>query len=328
MKALAANGNRRHAETAASHLLTHVPIGRPWDTVAHVIAGLTGANLESADTLYVLDDKQSLVGAAPICALLRADPATRLGDVMTAGPPSVRLETDQERVATQALKHDLVSIPVVDGDGRFRGVVPPLALLRVLRHEHVEDLHRLAGIRHDTKVARAALEAPPARRARHRLPWLLVGLVGSTLSAILMSRFEGLLEAQIAVAFFIPGIVYLAGAIGTQTQAIAVRGLSLTDVPIRRMIWSEVKTGALIGTILALLAFAGVVVAFRNVRLALAVGASILSAGMTAAAVGIGFPALLAHLKGDPAFGSGPLATIVQDILSLLIYFAVVSLLM
>src|SRR5688572_22898618 len=101
-----------------------------------------------------------------------------------------------------------------------------------------------------------------------------------------------------------------------------------TEVPLRRMIWGEVKTGTLIGAILAALAFAGVIAAFRDLRLALAVGASLLAAGMTAAAVGIGFPALLARLKKDPAFGSGPLATIVQDILSLLIYFAVASLLM
>ncbi len=136
------------------------------------------------------------------------------------------------------------------------------------------------------------------------------------------------MKLEITVAFFIPGIVYLADAIGTQTEAIAVRGLSLTELPLRRMLWSEVKTGTLIGAILAALAFAGVIVAFRNVRLAAAVGASLLAAGMTAAAVGIGFPALLAHFKKDPAFGSGPLATIVQDILSLLIYFVVASLLM
>ena len=219
-------------------------------------------------------------------------------------------------------------MPVVDRGGRLLGAVPPLALLHILRHEHVEDLHRLTGIRRETKHARAALEAPPALRARHRLPWLLAGLVGSTLSAILMSRFETLLEAQIAVTFFIPGIVYLADAIGTQTEAIAVRGMSLTETPLGRMIWSEVKTGTLIGAILASLAFVGVVVALRNVRLALAVGASILAAGMTAATVEIGFPALLAGLKKDPALGSGPMATIVQDIFSLLIYFAAVSLLM
>jgi magnesium transporter len=320
------NGN--HAETAASHLVAEIPTGHPSDTVTATIAGMAAAKLAIADTLYVVDGGRRLVGSISMCDVLRSEGTTRLADLMTPSPPSVRPETDQEHVASWALKHNVAAAPVVSASGQLLGVVPPLALLHVLRREHVEDLHRLAGIRRETKTARAALEAPPVRRARHRLPWLLAGLIGSTLSALLMSRFEKLLEAQIAVAFFIPGIVYLADAIGTQTEAIAVRGLSLTELPLRQMLWGEVKTGTLIGAILAALAFAGVMVASRNVRLAASVGASLLAAGMTAAAVGIGFPALLAHLEKDPAFGSGPLATIVQDILSLLIYFAVASLLM
>jgi magnesium transporter len=320
--------NPGHGETALSHLVTEVSIGRPADTAADALAALAAGKPASGDTLYVVDGERRLVGTISIGDLLRSPPAVRLGDLMQTPPPAVHVDTDQERVASRALKHDVVSMPVVDGSGRLVGAVPPLALLHILRHEHVEDLHRLAGIRRETKHARDALEAPPARRASHRLPWLLAGLAGSTLSALLMSRFQGLLEAQIAVAFFIPGIVYLADAIGTQTEAIAVRGLSLTEGPLGRMVWGEIKTGTLIGLVLAALAFVGVVVAFGNARLALAVGASILAAGMTAAAVGIGFPALLARLKRDPAFGSGPMATIVQDILSLLIYFAVVSLVM
>jgi magnesium transporter len=328
MSTRAAAAGGRRAETARAHLVEDVPIGRPSDTVAGAIAGLTRTRLAAADTLYVVDDRGRLVGAIELCDLLGAAPSARLQDVMTPGAPGVHPNTDQEHVASRALKHGVVSVPVVDGGGRLLGVVPPLALLEVLRHEHVEDLHRLAGIRRETRHARAALEAPPARRARHRLPWLLAGLLGSTLSAVLMSRFEAVLEAKIAVAFFIPGIVYLADAIGTQTEAIAVRGLSLTEQPLRRMIWGEIKTGTLIGVILAVFAFAGVLLALRDIRLALAVAGAILAAGTTAAAVGIGFPALLARLKKDPAFGSGPLATIVQDVLSLVIYLAFVSFLL
>jgi magnesium transporter len=246
---------------------------------------------------------------------------------MTAAAGGVHPGTDQEHVGSWALNHKAASVPVVDAHGRFRGAVPPLALLAVLRHEHVEDLHRLAGIRRETKHARAALESAPARRARDRLPWLLVGLVGSTLSAILMARFEAVLQARIAVAFFIPGIVYLADAIGTQTEAIAVRGLSLTEAPLRRLMWGELKTGILIGGTLGVLSLCGVLLGFRDIRLGLAVATTVLAAGITATAVGIGFPAVLARLGRDPAFGSGPLATIIQDVLTLLIYFAALSIL-
>ena len=182
--------DKHHAETAASHLVEEMPPAIRVDTVAAAIAGMAAVKLATADTLYVVDGGRRLVGSIPMCDLLRSDRTMHLADLMMPSPPSVRPETDQEHVATWALKHNVASAPVVSASGQLLGAVPPLALLQVLRHEHVEDLHRLAGIRRETKGARAALEAPPARRARHRLPWLLIGLVGSTLSAVLMSRFE------------------------------------------------------------------------------------------------------------------------------------------
>jgi magnesium transporter len=317
-----------HPETAAQHLARKIPRGLPEDTVRHAIAALAGSTFEAADTLHVVDGEGVLLGLIPLCEVLRAQPDRPLADVMTKPFPVVWLDTDQEIVASMALKHGVSSVPVVDEAGRLLGSVPPLALLQVLRHEHVEDLHRLAGIRRETKHARAALEAPPMRRALDRLPWLIVGLAGSVLAAMLMARFHTLLEARIAVAFFIPGIVYLADAIGTQTEAIAVRGISMSELPWRRLVWGEIKTGALLGFVLAALSFLGVLAVLQDFRLALSVAITVLSAGVTATAVGSGFPTLLAHLGRDPAFGSGPLGTIIQDILTLVIYFVVVSLLL
>jgi magnesium transporter len=100
--------------------------------------------------------------------------------------------------------------------------MPAQALLQVLRREHVEDLHVLAGIKREASQARHAIEDPPLRRMRHRLPWLLVGLAGSAIATAAMAGFEATFSRQLAVAFFVPGIVYLADAIGTQSEAIAV----------------------------------------------------------------------------------------------------------
>ena len=98
------------------------------------------------------------------------------------------------------------AVPVTDENGRLLGVVPPMVLLQILRHEHVEDIHRLAGIRHETVLARSAIEAPPVRRARDRLPWLLIGLAGSMVATFVVAAFERSLESRVAIAFFIPGI--------------------------------------------------------------------------------------------------------------------------
>jgi magnesium transporter len=189
---------------------------------------------------------------------------------MVRDPAAVHPDEDQERIAGLAILHKLAAVPVVGSDGRFLGVVPPQALIEILRREHVEDLHRLAGIQHADAQAREAIEGPPILRVRHRLPWLLVGLLGSVMAPFVVAHFERALEAHVAVAFFIPGIVYLADAIGTQTETVSVRGLSLSHAPFRHLLAGELGTGLLIGVSLGSLAFLGVLIATGGPGLAAA----------------------------------------------------------
>jgi magnesium transporter len=247
---------------------------------------------------------------------------------MSRDPISVPVSCDQQHSALVAVHHGMAAIPVVDAAGAFMGVIPPATLLRVLYQEHIEDIHRLSGLLRETEMATRALEAPPVRRVWDRLPWLLVGLAGSIVATAVMARFETTLEHNLQIAYFVPGIVYLADAIGTQTEAIAVRGLSLTRAQPAHVLRGELGTGLIVGAILAAITFPVVLVAFRSIGLAVTVAVSILVAGTAATGLGLLFPTLLSRLGKDPAFGSGPLATVLQDIASLLVYFAIASLLL
>ena len=315
---------RRHApETAGEHLVTGVPRAHPGESAAAVLARLAAAPASDAGAVYVVDDEGRLVGTLSLARLVAAGPEERAGALASPPPASVTGDADQERVASLALHHGMDTMPVVDARGRLLGVVPAVAMLRVLRREHVEDLHRLAGIRREAAQVRHALEEPPVRQARDRLPWLMLGLLGSTAATMVMARFEGVLQAKVAVAFFVPGIVYLADAIGTQTETVVVRGISLTSVSLPRLLWGEMRAGLLMGALLSAMVFPGVLLGFGDVRLAGAVALAVLVAGMLATSVGLLFPWVLHHAGADPAFGSGPLATVVQDVLSLLVYLAV-----
>lgn len=314
-------------ETAAQHLVQHVPTAHVDETLGTVLARIPRQGLEFIEEVYVLDEDSRLYGLARLMDLLALPPDQPIHAIATRNPPYAYSTDDQEKVAGLAVQYHLAAVPILDHQGCFLGVVPARALITILRREHIEDLHRLAGIQRENSQALHALEAPPQRRTLDRLPWLLVGLLGSILATFVMTRFEKTLEARVAVAFFVPGIVYLADAIGTQTEAIAVRGLSLSQNSIKHLLQGELGTGLMIGLCLGVLSFPLVLVGFGDSRLALAVALAILTAGGVATSVGLLFPWLLYRAGKDPAFGSGPVATIIQDVLSLLIYFVIVQLL-
>jgi len=315
----------RHGETAAHYVVAGVPRARPEQTAGEVLATLMHRQYDCVDCLCVVDDQDRLVGVVPFAQLLGAPRERRLKDELQLHCPRVLPDVDQERVASVALHHGLSAVPVVDRKGCLLGVVPSDALMHILRREHVEDLHRLSGLGRETHRAREAIEAPPLRRARHRLPWLLVGLAGSMLATLLVAGFEGALASNVAVAFFIPGLVYLADAIGTQSEAVAVRGLSLSHAGLGQLIGGELRTGLLMGVTLAAIALPVAWLAFGNARLAAAVALALVCAGAVATSIGLFLPWLLGQLGSDPAYGSGPLATIAQDLLTLLIYFGTVQ---
>lgn len=262
-------------------------------------------------------------GAITIGRLFAAPADCPMRDVMAIDYPRVHADDDQEQAASLALHHGVDALPVVDANGGLLGVMPAQALLQVLRREHVEDLHRLAGISRESARARHAIEDPPMRRARHRLPWLVAGLAASGLATAAMAGFERMIQAHVAVAFFVPALVYLADAIGTQSEAIAVRGLSLSRRGIAHLALGELRTGLLIGAVLGAAAFLLVLLAFRDAHLAGAVGTALFCSGAIASSLGIVIPWWLERLKVDPAYGSGPMATVLQDTLTILVYLGV-----
>jgi magnesium transporter len=161
----------------------------------------------------------------------------------------------------------------------------------------------------------------------HRMPWLLVGLLGAMVSAGLMKAFEAQLDANLAVAYFVPAIVYLADAVGTQTETLAIRGLSV-GVGIRRITGREALTGLSVGVLLGAIMLPVVALMTGDWMLAAVVAFAVLAASTIATVVALALPWLLHRLGKDPAFGAGPLATVIQDLLSIVIYLLAVAVLL
>jgi len=310
-------------ESAATHASKEVPVFSPNTTAEQVRRSMEGRRYACAD-LIIACEGETFLGAATIEDLIAAAPGDTLARFMNASAPKVAPGLDQEVAAWQAVRNRMATLPVVDAEGRFVGVIPPDRLLTVLLLEHEEDLSVLGGFTKSAAEAKTTSEEPVGRRFRHRLPWLLIGLAGALLAADIVGRFEAELQNLVMIAFFMPGIVYLADAVGTQTETIIVRGLSV-GVPLRAMLPREIVAGLTIGLALAVVAYPLVWSRWGAPELALGVALSVFATCSTATLAAMALPWLLDSLGLDPAFGSGPLATVVQDLLSILIYFAITT---
>jgi magnesium transporter len=308
---------------AWSHATTRVPTTHPEQLAGDVRAALAGSEFECADDLAVLRDGR-LAGILPIERLLAAAAGDRVSAIMDADPPAVTPGADQESVAWEMVRRGESSVAVVDGEGRFIGLVPPHRMLRVLLTEHDEDVARIGGYLASTQRARQAAEEPVARRLWHRLPWLLVGLAGAFAAAVIVGEYDEQIEREVLLAFFLPGVVYMSSAIGTQTQTVVIRAFSV-GVTMRDTLLRELICGFLLAAAIAA-AFVPIALAgWGEADVAVGVALALLASSLVATLIALSLPWAFQRLGADPAFGSGPLATVLQDIFTIAIYFGVAA---
>ncbi|HET9287918.1 MAG TPA: magnesium transporter [Gaiella sp.] len=306
-----------------THPEANVPVADSGDSVGSIREALARGSFASATDLVVVRDSR-VVGLVPVETLLAADPQTPVGGLLETEPVILLEGADQEQAVRRVAAAGGRSITVVDAEGRFRGLLPPERLLAVLAAEHDEDLARLAGYLTTTAAARAASEERVARRLWHRLPWLGLGLAGAMASAGIVASFEDALRDEVLLAVFVPAVVYMADAVGTQTEAIVIRGLAV-GTSLRNIALREAITGLVIGALLGALFFPFALAIWGNERVAASVALALLASCSIATIVAMGLPYLLARLGRDPAFGSGPLATVIQDLLSIVVYFSIAT---
>ena len=308
-------------DAAVAHCTRRVPVVAPGASAGQARRELLGGSYDFAGDVAVLDGER-FAGLLAIERLIGAAEDAPVSELMDADVPRVAPGVDQERAAHQLIAHGQSAIPVVGEDGRFVGLIPPVRMLEVLLLEHDEDMARIGGFTAGHSSARRAAEEPVGARLLHRLPWLLIGLAGAMLAAVIVGRYEEQIGKQVLLASFLPGVVYIADAVGTQTEAIIIRGMS-AGVRIPDVAWREILTGGFAGVLIAACFIPLASLIWGEPNVALGVGLGLLAACSIATIVAMALPWLFDTLGLDAAFGSGPLATVLQDLLTILVYFAI-----
>ena len=239
---------------------------------------------------------------------------------------SVPVHMDQEEVAEVARKYDLPAVPVVDEENKLVGRITIDDIIDVITEEASEDISYMAGT-DDEELQ----EDSSVKIAYIRLPWLIVGMVGEIIAAIVMSHFQTTLENIIALAFFVPVIIALGGNTGIQSTSIIVRGLATGEIDIfntGKRILKELKIGLLNGVVCGVLIYFVASIWQGDPKLGIVIGLAMVSVVLIASTVGAIVPLFLKKLNIDPAIATGPFVTTSNDILGLLIYLGLAKLMM
>jgi magnesium transporter len=323
--------NKYPPESAGRMMISNVPTAIPEERILDIRKKLfeKANDFETLNYVYIIGQKGKLVGVLSLKDVFQKPEESKVEDLMVEDLIKARPHTDQERVAILALKHNLKSIPVVDKEDIFLGVVPSDVILGILHSENVEDILRFAGISKRGVILNKTLQLPVSVLTKIRLPWLVFGLLGGLFAAQIVTFFEGSLKTHFVLAAFIPLIVYMADAVGVQAQTLFIRSLAFNPrLDTREYFLKEIKISLVIALILGLLLALISFLWFGLLNIGIILGFSLFFTVICACLIAVLVPWLLQSLKKDPAIGSGPFATIIRDVLTLVIYFSVASLML
>ena len=308
----------------SEYATARVPTASPSVSAKTARDAIVGAGaFDFVDEIVVLSDGK-LVGLVALGDLLVADDDSSIEDLMDRDPVVLRAGASEEGAVWAMVRRRQRNLAIAEPDGNFVGLVPADKLMGRLLTEHDEDAARLGGYLASGGRARLAAEEPVHRRILHRLPWLLIGLVGAMASALIVGGFEEQLDKKVLLAFFLPAVVYMADAVGTQTETLLIRGMS-AGINMGAVVRRELITGALIGILVGVAFYPFALIGWGDGDVALAVGLALIASCSIATSVATALPRVLARFGSDPAFGSGPLATIIQDLLSIAVYLAIAT---
>lgn len=276
---------------------------------------------------YVVDDEDRLVGIVPTRSLLLSQPDAAVRSIMRASMVTVSPETTLEEALEVFAVHRLWALPVVDSDGRMLGIVDAQVYVEEMfefaEAARMADLHQIIGM-----TAELRRHASPWAGLRLRLPWLAFNLAGGLGCAGIAWLFEGVLEAVLLLALFIPLVLTLSESISMQAMTLSLQMLHGRKVPwamLRQRLGLEWRTAPLLGAACAIVV--GIVALLWWPTWA-TIGTLIVSVSLAmvaAATVGILLPALLHAARLDPRLAAGPLVLMLGDIAAITIYLGLAA---
>jgi magnesium transporter len=280
-----------------------------------------GEKVTQIYSVYVVDNYNSLIGKVSLRKMLIAKEGTKIKDIYQDEVISVETNIEEEEVVAIMKKYDLEAIPVINMRGKLMGRITIDDVVDVMTEQAEEERQLMAGISEDVEE-----DDNIWLLTRARMPWLVIGLVGSFFGAELIGLFEDQIVLIPVLASFIPLITATGGNVAIQSSSMIVQSLAtksvFQDSNLKRLA-KVIAVAILNGLLLALLAFTFSYFLRGDLDISIVVAVSLSSVVLLASLSGTITPLILDRLGINPAAASGPFITTANDLMGLAVYFLV-----
>ncbi|WP_186754668.1 magnesium transporter [Echinicola salinicaeni] len=284
-------------------------------------------NVEKIYSIYVVDNKESLIGRVALKKIILSSSDTKIKDIYEEDIVSVPTYMEEEEIAEIMRRYDLEALPVVNAKNKLVGRITVDDVLDVIRDQAEEDMQAMTGISDDVEESDSVF-----RLSKARLPWLMIGIIGGLMGARIIGIFDEGLSKYIELASFIPLITATGGNVGIQSSSLVVQSLAAKSVfaeSLGKRFAKVLLVAVLNGIVLGLIVFGTVVWVYgREVKFGIVVGLALFSVVLLASFMGTVTPIVLDKFGINPAMASGPFITTANDLLGLAVYFLVAMMLL
>ena len=291
-----------------------------------------GTDAETIYTCYVRDNAWKLIGIVSLSTLVLSDPDTKINDIMRTEYVCESVTTDQEKVSDDFKKYGYLAMPIVDKEHRLVGIITVDDILEVMEDEATEDIERMNGVIDLDNSDKEYLDLSVWQHARNRLPWLLILMVAYIFTGMIISRFENALSSVISLVTYMPMLMGTGGNCGSQAATLIIRGIATDEVETEdwiKVLWKEIRIGAVIGVILSAVNFIRVTVLDgESPGIALTVCTAMIMIVIFAKLIGSMIPLIVKKIRLDPALIANPAISSVSDAVALTIYFAMAAMIL
>ena len=284
---------------------------------------------ETIYTCFVLDEKRHLEGVVTVKDLLLHDYETKVEDIMDTNIIQAVTTDDQEVVVETFNKYDLLSLPVVDHEGRLVGIVTVDDIVDVMEQEATEDIELMAAILPSEKPY---LKMGVFEVAKNRIPWLLILMFTSTISALILEAFDAFTAMFPTLITCVPMLTATGGNAGSQSSTTIIRAMSIGDVEMEdvwKVFWKECRVSLIVGAILGIANYIRLIIMYSDEPMVcLVIGLSLIATVVMSKLLACVLPFIAKKFKLDPAMMAAPLISTIVDSLSLVVYFAIAGMIL